>query len=264
MIAKNKPVKRTRAELMRRKIIWYLFIGLFIILFLLSLTTAFKTSTEAPQPAPRSVVRIEDDAPAAGRLSTDAQFRRGQALLASPRADERRQGMEIVMAANPAAGRPYVLARLGDPDPGIRALAATMLATWRAPDADVSLLALLADPDAGVRQAAVEALLVYTDQAARILRGLAAPLSTRDPARLGAALAVWNGIAPHDRATGLQTIRASLAGSDAANLSSILAAIAAVYSPAEIGPIRADLERIANRFAGQPVGLAAAALLDPA
>jgi hypothetical protein len=244
--------------------IWYLFIGLFVTLFMLSIVTAFKTSTEAPRPTPRPMLSIEDDAPPPPPLSTGAQFSQGQNLLRSVRAEERRQGMEIVMAADPAAGRPYILERLGDPDPGIRAFAATMLATWRVPDADVPLLAILGDQDASVRQAVGEALLSYPEQATRILRGLASPLNTHDPARLGAALAVWRGAAPHDRQTGLQVIRTPLAGSDEAILSQTIAAIGAVYSPAEVGPIRSDLERIANRFSGQPSGIAASALLNPA
>jgi HEAT repeat protein len=264
MVAKNQPKKLSKAEQFRRKMIWYLFIGLFGLLFILSISTAFKTSTTAPRPAPRSMIAIEDDAPPTPALSTNAQFSQGQNLLRSVRAEERRQGMEIVMAANAVAGRPYILERLGDPDPGNRAFASTMLATWRVPDADVPLLALLADPDAGVRQAAADAILSFSDQSTRILRGLVSPLNTHDPARLGPALSVWRALAPHDKQTGLQVIRTPLAGSNDATLSQTIAAIGAIYSPAEIAPIRSDLERIANRYSGQPSGIAASALLNPA
>ncbi len=243
-----------------QKLIWYLAIVFGVMLMVMAISIAFKSSTGKPREARQSLVRIDMNDTGTAPLTRSAQFQKGSELVRSSSADDRVQGMSMLMTVNAVKAAPQVMALLADPYPQVRAQAASLLSTYNVPNVGPQLASLLTDADPGVRQAAANALPPYAGDPS-VLYALNGPLSARDPSVLQTAMIVWKACAAANRDAGLQAVRSALTGSDDALLSQVLAEIQAVYQPYELSAIRYDLEQIRARMAGQSSGNMADGLL---
>jgi len=183
------------------------------------------------------------------------------ALTAAQSSDPaiRVQGLQSLMAVDPARGNAVVRSALGDAVPAIRTTAINLLVTFDIKGTGTSIARLLNDPDPAVRQAASQGAIKFITEPG-IAYQLSAPLSSGNISYVGPALSVWQAVLSKDRAGALSVISSALLSGDNESLSQALSAVSSL-STDELRSLSSYLDGITTRMAGQSSAAAAAGLL---
>jgi HEAT repeat protein len=240
-------------------IIKWLFFGMIASFLAAGISLQIQQSTD-DEPAPDDrILDLSDGRPREEKLGIREQFQAGLAKLASPSPQERIRGIQIVMAADPAAGPAYVQPLMADGDPLVRAQAVSALVTFGTKDLGAALVTLLNDPDPQVRATALGALPQYATEAGLVFQ-LGTALSSPTPAVVLDAISAWRILAPSDPAGSSNAIMVALSSYDEQVLTAALGAISSIYRKRDLAPFVGALQSIQARLPGRPAALEAARL----